>query len=89
MDFLQAIAEWVEDFDEFSATAEELIDANDDQVVVRVHRGAKRGPNRGRFLVRAHARGLQAQTPRHAHDQAERVEGRRDPGVVREQRAAA
>ena len=35
--FLEAIAEWVEDFDEFVATAEELIDANDRQVVVRVH----------------------------------------------------
>jgi ketosteroid isomerase-like protein len=38
--FLQAIAEWVEDFDEFAATAEELIDANDRQVVVRVHQTA-------------------------------------------------
>jgi uncharacterized protein len=44
--FLQAIAEWVEDFDEFAATAEELIDANDDQVIVRVHQvatGARSG----------------------------------------------
>src|SRR4051794_14827171 len=38
--FLQAIAEWVEDFDEFVATAEELIDANECQVVVRVHQTA-------------------------------------------------
>jgi ketosteroid isomerase-like protein len=38
--FLQAIAEWVEDFDEFEATAEELIDANDRQVVVHVHQTA-------------------------------------------------
>ena len=38
--FLQAIAEWVEDFDEFVATAEELIDANERQVVVRVHQTA-------------------------------------------------
>ncbi len=38
--FLQAIAEWVEDFDEFAATAEELIDANDHQVIVRVHQTA-------------------------------------------------
>jgi ketosteroid isomerase-like protein len=38
--FLQAIAEWVEDFDEFVATAEELIDANDRQVVVHVHQTA-------------------------------------------------
>ena len=37
---LQAIAEWVEDFDEFVATAEELIDANDRQVVVHVHQTA-------------------------------------------------
>jgi len=37
---LQAIAEWVEDFDEFAATAEELIDANDRQVVVHVHQTA-------------------------------------------------
>jgi uncharacterized protein len=38
--FIQAIAEWVEDFDEFTATAEEFIDANDRQVVVRVHQKA-------------------------------------------------
>jgi ketosteroid isomerase-like protein len=38
--FMQAIAEWVEDFDEFTATAEEFIDANDHQVVVRVHQEA-------------------------------------------------
>jgi ketosteroid isomerase-like protein len=38
--FLQAVAEWVEDFDEFVATAEELIDANDHQVIVRVHQTA-------------------------------------------------
>src|SRR3954453_24125254 len=38
--FLQAIAEWVEDFDEFVATAEELIDANERQVVVHVHQTA-------------------------------------------------
>ncbi len=37
---LQAIAEWVEDFDEFVAAAEELIDANDRQVVVHVHQTA-------------------------------------------------
>jgi ketosteroid isomerase-like protein len=37
---MQAIAEWVEDFDEFTATAEEFIDANDHQVVVRVHQKA-------------------------------------------------
>ena len=37
---LRAIAEWVEDFDEFTATPEELIDANDHQVVVRVHQEA-------------------------------------------------
>jgi ketosteroid isomerase-like protein len=38
--FLEAIAEWVEDFDEFVATPEELIDANERQVVVRVHQTA-------------------------------------------------
>jgi ketosteroid isomerase-like protein len=37
---LQAISEWVEDFDEFVPTAEELIDANDRQVVVHVHQTA-------------------------------------------------
>jgi ketosteroid isomerase-like protein len=37
---LQAIAEWVEDFDQFTATPEELIDANEHQVVVRVHQTA-------------------------------------------------
>jgi ketosteroid isomerase-like protein len=35
--FLKAIAEWVEDFDEFAISAREFIDANDNQVVVRVH----------------------------------------------------
>jgi ketosteroid isomerase-like protein len=38
--FLKAIAEWVEGFDEFAMTAEELIEANDRQVVVRVHQTA-------------------------------------------------
>jgi ketosteroid isomerase-like protein len=38
--FLKAVAEWVEDFDEFTFTAEEFIDANDHQVVVRVHQTA-------------------------------------------------
>lgn len=38
--FLEAIAEWVEDFDEFSVTPQEFIDANDHQVVVRVHQTA-------------------------------------------------
>jgi ketosteroid isomerase-like protein len=37
---LKAIAEWVEDFHQFTATPEELIDANDHQVVVRVHQTA-------------------------------------------------
>ena len=37
---LKAIAEWVEDFDEFTFSAEEFIDANDDQVVVRIHQTA-------------------------------------------------
>ena len=36
----RAIAEWVEDFDDFTATPEELIDANDHQVLVRVHQTA-------------------------------------------------
>jgi ketosteroid isomerase-like protein len=38
--FLRAIAEWVEDFEEFAATPEEMIDANDHQVLVRVHQRA-------------------------------------------------
>lgn len=38
--FLEAVSEWIEDFDEFAITPEELIDANDDQVVVRVHQRA-------------------------------------------------
>ena len=38
--FLRAIAEWVEDFDEFAATAEEMIDVNDHQILVRVHQKA-------------------------------------------------
>lgn len=37
---LAAIAEWVEDFDEFEIAAEELIDANDRQVIVHVHQSA-------------------------------------------------
>jgi ketosteroid isomerase-like protein len=37
---LNAIAEWVEDFDEFTFSPEEFIDANDDQVVVRIHQTA-------------------------------------------------
>jgi ketosteroid isomerase-like protein len=37
---LKAIAEWVEDFDEFEMTAEEFVDANDRQVVVHVHQRA-------------------------------------------------
>lgn len=37
---LRAISEWVEDFDEFTATPMEMIDANDHQVVVRVHQTA-------------------------------------------------
>jgi ketosteroid isomerase-like protein len=37
---LNAIAEWVEDFEDFEFRAEEFIDANDDQVVVRVHQSA-------------------------------------------------
>ncbi len=38
--FLKAISEWVEDFDEFTAAPEELIDANEQQVLVRVHQTA-------------------------------------------------
>ena len=37
---LRAFAEWVEDFDEFTATPEEVIEANDSQIVVRVHQHA-------------------------------------------------
>jgi ketosteroid isomerase-like protein len=37
---MDAIAEWVEDFEDFTFRAEEFIDANDDQVVVRVHQTA-------------------------------------------------
>jgi ketosteroid isomerase-like protein len=38
--FLQALADWTEGFDEFSATAEEFIDAGD-SVIVRVHQTAR------------------------------------------------
>ncbi len=38
--FLAAISEWVEDFDEFTITPTEFIDASDSQVVVRVHQTA-------------------------------------------------
>ena len=37
---LQLIADWVEGFDEFTFTTHELLDANDHQVVVRVHNRA-------------------------------------------------
>jgi ketosteroid isomerase-like protein len=37
---LAAIAEWVEGFDEFTLTGEEFIDANQDQVIVRIHQRA-------------------------------------------------
>jgi ketosteroid isomerase-like protein len=38
--FLQAFADWVEDFAEFAATAEEFLDVNDSQILVRVHQRA-------------------------------------------------
>src|SRR5215207_4381513 len=38
--FLQALAGWVEGFDKFEATTEEIIDANDDQVITRSHQRA-------------------------------------------------
>jgi ketosteroid isomerase-like protein len=37
---LAAIAEWVEGFHEFTLTGEEFIDANEDQVIVRIHQKA-------------------------------------------------
>jgi ketosteroid isomerase-like protein len=38
--FLQAFASWIEDFDAFALTVEELIDANDTQVITRLHQCA-------------------------------------------------
>ena len=38
--FLEAMADWTEGFDQFSATAEEYIDAGD-RVIVRVHQRAR------------------------------------------------
>jgi ketosteroid isomerase-like protein len=38
--FLQALADWTEGFDQFSASAEEFIDAGD-SVIVRVHQRAR------------------------------------------------
>ena len=38
--FLQALAGWVEGFDEFEATTGEIIDANDHQVITRTHQRA-------------------------------------------------
>jgi ketosteroid isomerase-like protein len=38
--FLQAFADWTEGFDDFSATAEEFIDAGE-RVIVRVHQRAR------------------------------------------------
>src|SRR5262249_34997007 len=37
---MDAISEWVEDFDDFTLVPEQFIDANDTQVVVRVHQTA-------------------------------------------------
>ena len=37
---LQAIAGWIEGFDEFAMTVTEVIDPNDTQVIVRVHQSA-------------------------------------------------
>jgi ketosteroid isomerase-like protein len=37
---LQLVADWIEDFDEFETTVEEFIDANDTQVITRVHQQA-------------------------------------------------
>jgi ketosteroid isomerase-like protein len=51
--FVAAIAEWVEEFVEFTITPEEFIDANDHQVIVRVHQTAvgkhSGAPIEGRF----------------------------------------
>ena len=38
--FLEALADWTEGFDQFSASAEEFIDAGD-RVIVRVHQRAR------------------------------------------------
>ncbi len=38
--FLQGFASWIEDFDEFTLAVEELIDANDTQVIARLHQRA-------------------------------------------------
>jgi ketosteroid isomerase-like protein len=38
--FLQAFIDWPEGFDEFRASAGEFIDANDAQVIIRVHQHA-------------------------------------------------
>ena len=38
--FLEALAGWVEGFDKFEATTEEVIDANDHQVITRSHQRA-------------------------------------------------
>jgi ketosteroid isomerase-like protein len=37
---LEAIAEWVEDFEDFTFVPEQFIDANESQVVVQVHQTA-------------------------------------------------
>jgi ketosteroid isomerase-like protein len=38
---LQMLAEWTEGFDEFEMHAQEFIDANDEQVLVRLHQRAR------------------------------------------------
>ena len=38
--FLQATADWVEDFNDFKITPEEFVDATDRHVLVRVHQSA-------------------------------------------------
>jgi ketosteroid isomerase-like protein len=38
--FLEAFANWIEGFDEFTVTAGQILDANDTQVVVQLHQRA-------------------------------------------------
>jgi ketosteroid isomerase-like protein len=38
--FIEALVDWTEGFDEFQASLEEVIDANEEQVIARVHQTA-------------------------------------------------
>ena len=83
---IQAVAVWVEGFDNWTMTPEEFIDANDHQVIVPCSsirgRGAKRRSDCGGLLVRSHAERRKDHPNRHAGQRARgRPRSRRAGGV--------